>query len=700
MKLSFFKILQNFRNIPLHFWCIVLLVGMAMVVVAFHCGTGGDDILDGSNGRYALKYYCEGDTTFADYSKVPEMRTPHLKYYGTGFEIIPAIVNRVFQVQEHEFLIRRILIAVFGFLLMLFSALIAKDLKGWKLASVTLLSIALMPTVFGLSFYGSKDIPMAAAFAIGVYGFLRIYRTFPLLRPGDCCWAFIGMALAVSIRIGGLLLPFYFALGFVICLLCRKEWRSMLRQGKAAKLVKAVLICGGIAISASLAGLCAYPNFFYEGPVDHIRHAFEMVSKFKQNIPFMFEGKLVSSLHLPDYYLLKSYLITIPVFILAGILFFVFRCRKIWREYDRTGVLLLLFALVFPGFYISFTDANVYTGWRHTLFIASSVAVVASIGMYEMYLFFNTPLKRRLYAIVMVIVALPTAWWMVSNYKYTYSYYNVFVKEPYLNYELDYFETSCVKAYDWLRDNVLKKKDEKVTVSTKIFTPVRYSRTLGDTNVNIKVIPFMAFAETDCDYSIINYQIISSKILKKFFPPKGTVHTECVDGKPVCAVVKRENKFDSQGIKAVREKKIDEGVELLEKAYQYNPDNFGIWFWLGYGYYYQRKYKECVTFLQKYLNFWPSSGQAVIAMTFAGHALVELKMFDQAIQVLKQVENMPEAKGNQSFIQAQLGIAYYNKQAYKEAVVYLKKALNAYPLLNDMLHDCYTRLEAKTNKNL
>lgn len=692
MKKIFFQAVRKFQNIPFHFKCIVLLIGISMMIVAWHCGSGGDDILDGANGRYALKYYCEGDTTFVDYTKAPDVGMTHLKYYGVGFEIIPAIVNRVFHVQEHEFLIRRILIAVFSFLLMLFSALIAKDLKGWKLASVTLLSIALMPTVFGLSFYGSKDIPMAAAFAIGIYGFLRIYRTFPLLKPGDCWWAFVGIALAVSIRIGGLLLPFYFALGFLICLFCRPELRNRLMHGKAGRSVKAVAICGGIVLLASFAGLCAYPNFFYEGPAGHIRHAFEMVSKFKQNIPFMFEGKLFSSLHLPDYYLLKSYLITIPVFIWAGVLFFLIRSRKILREYDRSAILLLVFAFVFPGLYISFTDATIYTGWRHTLFIASSVAVISSIGLYEMYLFFNTPLKRRIYGVIMLIVALPTAWWMVSNYKYTYSYYNVFVKEPYLNYEQDYFETSCVKAYDWLRENVLKKTDGKVTVSTKIFTPVRYSQTLGDTNVNIKVIPFMAYAETDCDYSILNYQIISSKVLKNFFPPKGTVYTECVDGKPVCAVVKRENKYDSQGIKAMRERKIDEGVALLEKAYQYNPDNFGIWFWLGYGYYYQHKYKECITIFQKYLNFWPSSGQAVMAMTFTGHALVELQQYDQAINVLKQTENMPGAQDNQSFIQAQLGIAYFNKQAYKEAMVHLKKVVRVYPLLNDMLNRCYAEL--------
>lgn len=693
MKLFLRRIVQKIQNLPFSFKLIVLLVFIAMVFVAYHTGTGGDDILDGNNGRYALKYYCEGDTTFADYSKVPDMRTPHLKYYGVGFEILPAIVNKVFHVQEHEFLIRRMLIALFGFLLMLFSALIAKDLKNWTLASITLVAITLMPTVFGLSFYGSKDIPLAAAFAIGIYGFLRIYRVFPILKVWDCIWAFIGIALAVSIRIGGLLLPFYFALGFIICLLVRKDLRELMFHKKLGTIIKVVALCGGGAALACLVGLCAYPNFFYEGPIDHIRNAFAMVSKFKQNIPFMFAGKLEVSTHLPDYYLLKSYFITIPVFIWIGIVFFLALGKKIFRGYDQVGLILLLFAAIFPGLYISWTDANVYTGWRHTLFIASAIAVISSIGLYEMYLFLKNKWRQRMYAIIIILIALPTAWWMLSNYKYTYSYYNVFVKEPYLNYEQDYFETSCIKAYDWLHENVLKKTQDKVTISTKIFTPVRYSQTLGDTNVIIKVIPFMAFADTDCDYSIINYQIISSKILKTFFPPKGTVYTECVDGKPVCAVVKRENKYDSHGIKAIREGKIDEGMALLEKAWQYNPNNFGIWFWMGYGYYYQKKFDKAIAFFQKYMGFWPGKSQAEQAMIMSGRSFIELKMYDQAIQVLKQVEKVVQGQEERQFVNANLGIAYANKGLYKQSVVYLKQAVTSYPDLNGLLKECYMKTQ-------
>lgn len=131
-----------------------------------------------------------------------------MKYYGVGFEILPALIIKYFGMEEHEYLIRHVLCAIFGFLFMLFAALTARELKDWKLAIVTLLLMGLSPIVFGLSFLDSKDVPMAAGFAMAVYGFLRIYKKIPLFKLPDVILTIVGIALAVSIRVGGLLLPF------------------------------------------------------------------------------------------------------------------------------------------------------------------------------------------------------------------------------------------------------------------------------------------------------------------------------------------------------------------------------------------------------------------------------------------------------------------------------------------------------------
>lgn len=182
--------------------------------------------------------------------------------------------------------------------------------------------------------------------------------------------------------------------------------------------------------------------------------------------------------------------------------------------------------------------------------------------------------------------------------------------------------------------------------------------------------------------------------MKTFFPPRGAVHLEYIEGHPVCAVIKKENKFDSEGIRQLKMANIDRGMELLEKAYAYNPQNFGIWFWMGYGYYYQKEYRKAIEFWGKYLSFWPGSAeQNEIALVCAGRAFVELGMYDQAIQILKQAENTVRSENYRKFLITNLGIAYARKKVYRQAIPYLEKAVQFSPELQGLLSECYKQLQ-------
>lgn len=676
------------------FFIVSALLFVCMMWVAPQVGITGDEPIDSANGKYSLAYYLHGDTTFVDYSKVPEVKIPHMKYYGVGFEILPALIVKYFGMEEHEYLIRHVLCAIFGFLFMLFAALTAKELKDWKLAIVTLLLMGLSPIVFGLSFLDSKDVPMAAGFAMAVYGFLRIYKKIPLFKWTDVILAIVGIALAVSIRVGGLLLPFYFAVGGIMLFFFRKDLRKSLLKRPYKSLGRIIGVAFGIVVVGVVLGCCAYPNFFYEGPVMHIKNAFKLVKEFKQQIPMLYEGEIISSLHLPDFYLLKSYLTTIPLITWAGIVLFVLQAKKVWMNYDRMAVLFILFTLLFPPLYITLGGSNIYNGWRHSLFIFSSFAAVAAIGFYETYYSLKNARLRKGFVLAAVIGAMPTACWMVNNSKYCYSYYNALIAQPYLNYDMDYYETSCQIGYDWLVKNVISESDTLVRVGAKNITVPNYQKVRKYKNAEVHLCSFRGFAEYDYDYIILSLQFIPVQVLKTFFPPRGTVHLEYIEGHPVCAVIKKENKFDSEGIRQLKMANIDGGMELLEKAYAYNPQNFGIWFWMGYGYYYQKEYRKAIEFWGKYLSFWPGSAeQNEIALVCAGRAFVELGMYDQAIQILKQAENTVRSENYRKFLITNLGIAYAQKKAYRQAIPYLEKAVQFSPELQGLLSECYKKLQ-------
>lgn len=679
-----------------------IFVGLAafllaiMVLNATSAGSGGDDLWYGTHGEMVLKYYLDKDTSCLDYSKLEyHNMTPNfgIKYFaGAGFEIIPAVISRAFHI-DNFLLVKRICLCCVGFLLMLFAGLIGKELLNWKLGILAMLFAALTPNIFGLSFCGGQDISSAMGFAMTIYGLICFTKELPKISILGSIFTFLGIMFATSIRISGPLTLMYFFVAVVFEFIFRKDLRQLFLKKKFSQILKICGICFAIGIVAFLLGMCAYPNIFHEGLVTHFKKAFEMVSKFSVRIPYIYDGKMAESTNPPEHYLLYSLMHTLPYYIMIGSVLFLAFIVKIFKRYRPSAILFLVFAASFPIIYITASKANIYNGWRHLLFFYAPFAVLVSIGWYEFWALIKTKVKNEkiFYPIavaVMLGIVSPTLIWMVKNHNYVYCYYNKSVGNPYLKYEIDYYETSATRAYDWLRENELCKTDSMATVSTKIFTPVYYAEMLHDTNhVKVFTTSYMGFAETECDYSIINFHVIQPKAIKKFFPPKGTIHVEYVDGNPICAVVKR-NKLDSKGIKLVREGKFAEGMQLLDSAYQFDPNNFGIWFWMGYGYYQTGKYEQSITFMDKTLAFIPNEDQLRISNEYKGLSLHALKRYKEAIPALQTAERMSKDANEQSFIRANIGLAYYNEKDYANAIPYLQACLNQYPQLNGALQEC------------
>lgn len=681
------------------FWSFAALILVCMLIAAPRTGIAGDECLDGLNGKYSLEYYANGDTTFTDYTKVPALHShPHLKYYGSGYEILPAIALKYLHLPAaKEFVFRHILCALFGFLLILFTGLIGRLLANWKLGLISLLMIALSPVVFGLSFLDSKDIPMATGFAIAVYAFLALFKSLPNFKVAHIVLGIVGIGMAVSIRIGGLMLPLYLVAGFVLLLIFDKEKRQLLFAKPCNVLWKTLGVGALIVVVGSLLGLCFYPNFFYEGPVAHIKGALTLVSKFPQRIPMVFEGEIIDSLSLPDFYLIKCFLYTTPLFVFVAVALFLANIVRVFKKHSSFEILFLLFTIIFPFLYIILTNAHVYNGWRHELFIYPCFVVLASLGFYETTLWFRNRDFGKIWRWVClgaaVAMVTPTIIWMVRNNRYIYCYYNILISDPYLYYDLDFYESSSTLAYEWFIENELPKCHNVVTVSTKIQTPVVYAEALGDTyRVRMKQSDYSKFARTDCDYSILNYQCVNTKAIKDFFPPKGTIHVEYVDDIPICAVVKR-NKLDSRAIKLCEMNQYLEALPLLDSAYNYDTTNFSLWFWIGMANFETQNRQKSIKFLQKDLGFLPTAVGFTVDNTYIGIMQYEMQEYDEALNSLRNAESACDKEELRVLITGYLGLTYFEKRMYKEALPYLKEALIYYPTYPD-LSEKYSYCEA------
>ena len=677
------------------FWGIAAIILVLMMINASSVGHGGDDLWYVAHGKFTLNYFLDKDTTVFNYNNVDDYNVksvPQLTSAGTGFEIIPAGISRIFHI-DNMLLVKKFCLAFFGFLLILFTGLIGRELKDFRLGLLAMAMMFLTPNILGLSFCGGQDVPSATGFAMAIYGFLVLTKAFPKISIKGIIFSFLGITIATGVRVSGLMLLMYFFVAVVMEFIARKDLRQLFPQKQFLSIIKILCICLVTGIVAALIGLCAYPSVFHDGLINHVTNSFASVSKYAHRIPFIYDGKMAESTNPPEHYLLFSLLRTLPYYIFIGAALFLALFVRVFKQYRKTAILFLLFTALFPPIYIVASHANIYNGWRHLLFFYAPFAVLVSIGWYELIEFVKPKkLKETVYypivAGAMLLIVSPTLIWIFKNHNYIYCYYNKSVGNPYLKFELDYYETSATRAYDWLRENELNKTDSMVTVSTKIFTPVYYAEMLGDTDhVKVFTTSYMGFAETDCDYSIINYHVIQPKAIKSFFPPKGTIHVEYVDGNPICAVVKR-NKLDFKGVKLCKEGKYAEAVTLLDSAYKYDPDNFGIWFWLGLAHYQTKDYEKSIEFFNKDVGFIPSEQKVALAQMYNGASLYELKRYDEAVKTLQDAEKRCTDKNNLSFIQAHIGLSYLEQKEYAKAIPYFKNVIPTYPFLANQLNFC------------
>jgi tetratricopeptide (TPR) repeat protein len=317
------------------------------------------------------------------------------------------------------------------------------------------------------------------------------------------------------------------------------------------------------------------------------------------------------------------------------------------------------------------------------------------VGFYETAHWFKQNRVWKLaFTIIVAACILPTAVWLAKNYKYAYSYYNTLVGNPYGKYDLDYLEIAVPNLTKWLIDTKLTDTTQHYTVAVKNMNGICYTTAKMIRHVKTILSGARAFAATDCDYAILSLQFLPVKVVKTFFPPKGTIKVERLDGNVIGAVVQK-NPDDAAGIRFIQQNRFAEGITTLERAYEYNPNNFGLWYWMGIGYYYVGNYDKSIEFFTKNINFWATNEEMAFGFAHIGAAQVEQKKYDAAIPNLQQAEKINQGKnqGLVPFIYANMSMAYYNKKEYVQAIPHLEKCVAQYPHLQGMLQFC--RAQAK-----
>ena len=298
---------------------------------------------------------------------------------------------------------------------------------------------------------------------------------------------------------------------------------------------------------------------------------------------------------------------TIPVTVIVGVVFFFIFC---WRKKeDRFWAFFTFFTFFFPVFWIVYTHANVYGGWRHAMFAYPPMVVAAGWGVDALLKWVigkicgetddtticrddahiistGTTGKRIIVNIVGGVLLLCSLIGpirhIIVNHPYEYVYFNSLVggmDGAYGQYEMDYYYHTTREASEWILANAEPKEDgTKTLVASWHAASVGYFFRNDTANFKTVFSRWYEKGNNDWDYAIFTVTGMQPEQItnKGAFPPPDCVHTIDVDGKPICLILKRQSKIDMLGNQYKAKGLIDSAMLCLKQAFAINPYNEAV----------------------------------------------------------------------------------------------------------------------------
>ena len=537
-----------------------------MIFASQDAGISGDEFFHTEHAEHVFNFYKTGGQ---DTLATTVTESNNLPLYGQLIDNIAHGIGLLFNVEDYMAL-RHGLNSIVGFIAILFVGLFVKRVGGWRAGVFSLILMLVSPRFIGHSFNNLKDIPFAAASMMSICYIVKFLDELPKRKYSTMIMLALSITFAIDVRAGGLIVIAYFALFAIVYYI----WKYKTLKKEFGKVLLWSL---GIVVVGYFLAVLFWP-YALVAPIENPISTLKGMANFNVALRQVFEGQAQWSDALPWYYTPKFILITIPLAVIAGALIgiiLMFRNKKNWFYY-----FVLLFTFIFPIFWIVINKSNVYGGWRHAIFTYPPLVALAALGINELVDSFKNKYIKIIVIAAFAALCINPISHIIRNHPYEYVYFNSFtsgMNKAYGNYELDYYYHSLREASQWVKENA--KKDEltqgdKIVVACWHMKPINYYFRKDTAKFQTAFIRYNERGETDWDYAIIcNTGIAPEQIQNGTFPPKNTVYQVKVDGKPICVVVKREDKSDMHGFGLKSNGQLDEAIPLFQTALQKDPLN-------------------------------------------------------------------------------------------------------------------------------
>ena len=439
----------------------MLLLGAGIILLTFRdYGASWDEPSAAYYGELVLSYFTSG------FQDLRANAQEYYRNYGAAFELLSASLYQF--APEWKYDIRHFLAALAGLGgvagLMRFAGLFRDP---W-LPIFAGLALALLPRYYGHAFINAKDIPFACFFAWGMFTGARLFLS-EERKTRDFVYCGLAMGLALSIRIGGFLLPAFLLAGLVFRLLPEgKQALAVLRRSLSQRLILQV----GIMAVVTWIVMIAFWPFAHERPLLRPLETFFYMNAFPVSYPVLFEGAVLPSDQLPHRYLLQYLGITTPpaslFLLIAGLLASI--RMQMTQPRSREAFLCSMgqLWLFFPIAFVWVTRPNVYDGLRHFLFILPALCLFAGLGATAILrLVGGQGMRQALTAAALIGLLLLPIKDLIGLHPYQMTYFNGLaggLSGANARYETDYWATSYREAALWLNQKRIAEGKDHLTV--------------------------------------------------------------------------------------------------------------------------------------------------------------------------------------------------------------------------------------------
>ena len=519
------------------FWILAASLLPVMVTASADFGMTWDEMDRHKNGRAIVDYYL---------GSVPREQAHYGTMYPGLFDVIPAWLER--QVDVDRYVLRHRVNAVFGWIGIVFTGLLASRLFGPWSGILAQILLAVSPRYFAHSMNNPKDLPFAAMSVMVLYCLSRLTPRWPYLTVGTGAALAVALGLALGTRPGALIYFGYLPLLLLAILIV--QWISAVPRadrGDVRRWLRTIFTIPRVHWTAAVqlvarvslvivAGLVLGTVFWPWAQVEPFTRPFEALTRagaYDWDGLVLFDGRQYPADKLPSSYLPTWFLITTPLVVLVGMVFAIAHVRGWgWPRLALWTVALLPIVLIIAR------GSMVYDGMRHVLFAYPPMAVLAASGWTALL----TDRQRwlRIGGFALLIAGLVNVLsFNLRSYPNQVAYINELAGGPsgaFGSYELDYWGNCMLQAVEW-----------SAATARRAQMPVRvFGRPDHLVEFNAARFPALIVAPNRADPHHLEIQLLRGSVnhmLRLVTNPQVVHRVTTADGAVLC-VVSRGSHFE------------------------------------------------------------------------------------------------------------------------------------------------------------